>query len=102
MALPIFAITLFVSAFLLFLVQPMIGKMIRLNGQGHTVIGVMAPGVEFPRGAGLWIPLGIDQQIIERRGATFLQAIARTNLAPIIVFELLCRRHDVRHPPGTG
>ena len=28
MALPFFAITLFVSAFLLFLVQPMIGKMI--------------------------------------------------------------------------
>ena len=28
MALPLFAITLFVSAFLLFLVQPMIGKMI--------------------------------------------------------------------------
>ena len=28
MALPLFALTLFVSAFLLFLVQPMIGKMI--------------------------------------------------------------------------
>ena len=28
MALPIFAVTLFVSAFMLFLVQPMIGKMI--------------------------------------------------------------------------
>ena len=55
-----------------------IGSIIRLNGQGHTVIGVMARGVEFPRGAGLWIPLGIEQRIVERRGATFLQAIART------------------------
>ncbi len=55
-----------------------VGRMIRLNGQGHTVIGVMAPGVEFPRGAGLWIPLGVEQRIVERRGATFLQAIART------------------------
>jgi putative ABC transport system permease protein len=54
------------------------GRMIRLNGQGHTVIGVMAPGVEFPRGAGLWIPLGVEQRIVDRRGATFLQAIART------------------------
>jgi putative ABC transport system permease protein len=54
-----------------------VGQMIRLNGQGHTVIGVMAPGVEFPRGAGLWIPLGIDRRVVERRGATFLQAIAR-------------------------
>src|SRR5260370_29368141 len=51
--------------------------MIRLNGQGHTVIGVMAPGVDFPRGAGLWIPLGIGRRVVERRTATFLQAIAR-------------------------
>lgn len=54
-----------------------VGRMIRLNGQGHTVIGVMAPRVEFPRGAGLWVPLGGDPRIVERRGATFLQAIAR-------------------------
>jgi predicted permease len=55
-----------------------IGQMIRLNGSGVTVIGVTGPGVEFPRGAGLWIPLGVDSRIVERRGATFLQAIART------------------------
>jgi predicted permease len=54
-----------------------IGQMIRLNGQGHTVIGVMASGVDFPRGAGLWVPLGIDRRVVERRTATFLQAIAR-------------------------
>ena len=54
-----------------------IGRAVRLNGQGHTVIGVMAPGVEFPRGAALWVPLGIEQRVIERRGATFLQAVAR-------------------------
>jgi predicted permease len=54
-----------------------VGRMIRLNGQGYTVIGVMAAGVEFPRGAGLWFPLGVEQRVIERRGATFLQAIAR-------------------------
>ena len=55
-----------------------IGRTVRLNGQGHTVIGVMAPGVEFPRGAALWVPLGIEPRVIERRGATFLQAVART------------------------
>ncbi len=54
-----------------------VGRMIALNGQGHTVIGVMAPGVEFPRGAGLWIPLGVDRRVVESRRATFLQAIAR-------------------------
>src|SRR5580658_3799686 len=42
----------------------MIGRMIRLNGQGHTVIGVMPPGAEFPRGAGLWVPFGIEEEIV--------------------------------------
>src|ERR1700733_4207237 len=46
-----------------------VGRMIRLNGQGHTVIGVMAAGVEFPRGAGLWIPLRVERAIVDRRGA---------------------------------
>lgn len=54
-----------------------IGRTVRLNGQGHTVIGVMASGVEFPRGAALWLPLGIVQRVVESRGATFLQAVAR-------------------------
>jgi putative ABC transport system permease protein len=54
-----------------------IGRVIRLNGQGNTVIGVMGRGVEFPRGAGLWIPLGVERAIVDRRGATFLQAIGR-------------------------
>jgi predicted permease len=54
-----------------------VGRVISLNGQGHTVIGVLGPGVEFPRGAGLWIPLGVERAIVDRRGATFLQAIVR-------------------------
>ena len=54
-----------------------IGRVVRLNGQGTTIIGVMAPGVAFPLGAGLWTPLGVDRRVIERRTATFLQAIAR-------------------------
>jgi putative ABC transport system permease protein len=58
-----------------------IGRLIRLSGKGYTVIGVMAPGVEFPRGAGLWLPLGVESRIVERRGATFLQAIVRLKAA---------------------
>jgi putative ABC transport system permease protein len=55
-----------------------IGRTIRLNQQAYTVIGVLAPGVEFPRGAGLWIPLGVERAIVDRRGETFLQAVVRT------------------------
>jgi predicted permease len=55
-----------------------VGRPVRLNGEAYTVIGVVASGVEFPRGAGLWFPLGVDPAVVTRRGATFLQAIART------------------------
>jgi putative ABC transport system permease protein len=54
-----------------------IGRVIRLNGQAYTVIGVMAAGVEFSRGAGLWFPLGVDRAVVGSLTATFLQAIAR-------------------------
>jgi putative ABC transport system permease protein len=86
-----------------------IGRMIRLNGQGHTVIGVMAPGVEFPRGAGLWIPLGVDARIVDRRGATFLQAIARARagvprerIAPEVnaLFTRLAADHPEAYTPS--
>ncbi len=52
------------------------GRMIRLNGKGCEVIGVMARDVEFPRGVGLWVPLGVYPET-GKRGATYLQAIAR-------------------------
>ena len=50
-----------------------IGQQIRLNGVGHTVIGVMAADVDFPRGARLWVPIRTDT----RRGMTYLQAVVR-------------------------
>lgn len=53
-----------------------LGRQIRLNGEGVTVIGVTAPAVDFPRGVDLWIPLGVTPAR-DRRGATYLQAIAR-------------------------
>jgi hypothetical protein len=54
-----------------------VGRIIRLNGQGYTVIGVMGRGVEFPRGVGFRVPPGVEARVVERRKATFPQAIAR-------------------------
>jgi putative ABC transport system permease protein len=53
-----------------------IGQQIRLNGNAYTVIGVMAQGIDFPRGVGLWTPLGVGP-FIQSRGTTYMQAIAR-------------------------
>ncbi len=53
-----------------------IGRQISLNGKGYTVIGVMRAAVDFPRGVGLWVPLGPTVDPNNRR-TSFLQAIAR-------------------------
>jgi putative ABC transport system permease protein len=53
--------------------RDVIGEVVRLNQVGHRVIGVMAPEVNFPRGAGLWVPLATSAD----RGMTWLQAVAR-------------------------
>ncbi len=53
--------------------RQIIGQLIRLNGIGHTIIGVMSAAVDFPRGAGLWVPLApqTDRRMI------WLMAIGR-------------------------
>lgn len=51
--------------------KAILGKQIRMNGIGCTIIGIMNPEIDFPRDAGLWVPLGVNQ-MKERRGATYL------------------------------
>lgn len=80
-----------------------VGRALRLNGQGYTVIGIMAPDVEFPRGAGFWFPLGVDKNVVENRRATFLQAIARakpgvSHETVTKQVEALVRRLAIEHP----
>jgi putative ABC transport system permease protein len=53
--------------------ERLIGRQIDLDGRGHTMVGVLAPGVGFPQEADLWVVLGSST----RRGTTYLQAIAR-------------------------
>jgi predicted permease len=37
-----------------------IGRLVTLNGDAHTVVGVMPPGLDFPTGADAWTPLRAD------------------------------------------
>ena len=60
--------------------ESVIGKTISLSGQGYTVIGVMPPEFDFPTGAQLWTPFGLNAGRWMNRGASFLQIVGR--LAP--------------------
>ncbi len=53
-----------------------IGRQILLNGVGCTIIGVAGRDLDFPKGVGLWVPLGVSKDL-DNRNAYFLQAIAK-------------------------
>lgn len=53
--------------------RSVIGRQISIDGRGHEVIGVMGPGIDFPRRAKLWLLLSNSAG----RGGQWLQAIAR-------------------------
>src|SRR5258707_5198787 len=62
-----------------------IGKAVALSGRTHTVIGVMPVGFDFPAGAELWTPLGLNESAWDNRDATFLQVVGR--LRPSVSWE---------------
>lgn len=56
------------------------GRTLTLNGQPHTVVGILARGSQLPSGADVWVPLVFSPSDLAGRGAVWFAAIAR--LAP--------------------
>lgn len=57
--------------------KPIVGETIQLNGEAHTVIGVMPQQFAFPNpGIEVWAPIALDLSKYQR-GTSFLQSVAR-------------------------
>jgi predicted permease len=54
-----------------------IGRTIQLDGQTHTVVGVMPPSFRYPATAQLWVPLVMDSKTLGQRGSHSFNAIGR-------------------------
>jgi putative ABC transport system permease protein len=54
-----------------------IEKMVRLNGEPYTVIGIMPPSFEYPQDTELWTPLRVEPNLANNRGVRFLRVLAR-------------------------
>ena len=51
---------------------------IQLNGEKHTVVGVMPSSFQFvDKEVRLWVPLALDQEELANRGGHYLQVVAR-------------------------
>ena len=54
-----------------------IGKSFVLNGQPHTVVGIMPSSFEFPSGRVMWAPRVVQDRDKQERGTGYLKVIAR-------------------------
>src|SRR5574341_1281736 len=80
-----------------------IGQALNLNGESYTVIGVMPPGFEHPRGAEVWTPLALDPGQLANRELRFLRLVARLRPGVTIEqaqaeMEAIARRQEQEHP----
>ena len=80
-----------------------VGSIVRINGEGYEVIGVMPQDFVFPTGTELWVPLALTPSAAADRTARSFFALAR--LAPNVSVEqataavaVLGKRIAVDHP----
>ena len=53
-----------------------VGQTISINGRSHTIVGVMPPGVSFPKASQVWTPLVVNE-LVRQRGARWFTGVAR-------------------------
>jgi putative ABC transport system permease protein len=54
-----------------------LGRSLMLDGQAHTVIGVMPPSFTHPRRAELWVPIALTPELAANRGSQVLRLVGR-------------------------
>ena len=57
--------------------ESILGEQVTLDGEPHTIIGVMPPGFRFPHQAEAWVPLAVEEPHRQRGARFLLGAIGR-------------------------
>jgi len=83
-----------------------VGKSVAISGRACTVVGVMPPGFEFPRGEQLWVPYALEiAPNKESRNVRNLEVIARLKAGVSVgqaetVLKTLASVNELRFPSG--
>lgn len=80
-----------------------VGRSITLEGTGRTVLGVMPEGFDYPLGAELWVPLGVDPDAVPARQWHNLYMLARLEPGATVEsaqaeLDAIARSMEERHP----
>ena len=87
--------------------RQILNRDIQLNGEKHTVVGVMPASFQFfERDVRLWVPLALDQEDLANRRGHFLKVVARLKPGVTIAqaqadMNAVMRRIAVDHPGET-
>jgi len=57
--------------------RTVVGRVIRLDGEPHVIVGVAQAGFDYPEGAELWTPLAFEAKEAANRTRRYLTTIAR-------------------------
>jgi putative ABC transport system permease protein len=55
----------------------LVGQTLTLNGQPHTVVGIMPPGFEYPSERDIWTPKVMREEDRQVRGTSYLKVLGR-------------------------
>lgn len=85
-----------------------VGRELLLNGEKHTVVGVMPAGFQFlDSHIGLWVPMAFTSQELSQRGAHYLTVVARMKPGVTLAqanadIHTIQQRIAHDHPDGAG
>ena len=81
--------------------EDLVGGTVRLNGQIYTVVGILPPGLEFPYGAEVWIPITLEPEAVPQRHNLNVVARLEEGVTPEqaqVTLNTVARRLEQEYP----
>lgn len=81
--------------------EDLVGDTVTLNGEVYTVVGILPPGLEFPYGAEVWIPIELEPDAVPQRHNLNVVARLAEGVTPEkaqVALNTIARRLEQEYP----